>query len=1069
VEDIVVFFGFLIALIFIFGPYLFTLARTSALRRTLEELRAENRDIDKLTARVWELERTVATLKSELARRTITPAAELAPVAEPVPAPIHETAAEPAPPKPALPPVPETIAGTEPLPTPEIVAPPEPQPVAPIIPEAVPVFAAAPVQEPTPGWRDRISTSMAGQEWESTLGGNFLNKLGVLVLIIGIALFLGYSFTKMGPAGRVATAIAVSGAMLAAGVVLERKAQYRVFARGLLGGGWAGIYFTAYAMYAVDAAKVIDSPWVASVVLTAVAAGMIAHSLKYRSQALTGVAYFVAFASLALTPVTSFSVVALLPLAASMLYLANRFQWFSMAPFGVLATYGTCASRGDSGASVAAAQSIVGAYWLLFEIFVILRARASRERAFSLAEQWIFPLNTLGLFALSLPKWQHAASQHVWAFLAACAAAHVIGSILRGRSSQPTLVKRMASGGYEGPIALSTIFAAVAIFLKLTNVWINVAWLMEAQVLFLAGLWLREIWLERLGAAVFGLATLKLAAEDAPQGQPHDWTPVALLSAALMYANRYLRRTAKYFSYGAAIPILLVAGYNSPQAWVAVAWFGIAVALFEFGLFQDLIEFRIQCYAFTAFATGAVFFNSLEHTKHWPAIGSCVLLAYWLAIRAGKLTGLEAEWVPMAMSWCTTAVAVLFAGVAAPPEFRGAAWIAVAAIMVELGHRGLPRHFLRQSYPVALLGWGHVLFFGVLHAGKTMPRDGRLSLAAAALLSYAIAARVFSRDRFHRIAGSLAGSVFASALIWIVVPDPAVAVGWATLSFLLLQFNGANTRVLTIQADLLAAAAFGRLFFANFVNMGSTGGISHRLLTVAPIVVGEYYAWWRRRGEVVSRIYLYAAPILIVLLMRFEFGRVLTVAGWAALALALYWFGRRRADLDMRLQSYAVALLCFWRSWTTNFYIPDSFAGVPGRIATAAFVVLALYAAQFLAPRESRGPGLWIDRHARTVFSLLASALIAILLYYEVRGGGITVAWGVQAVCLMAVGFGARDRILRLSGLLIFLVCILKLFLYDLRYLDTISRIFSFIVLGAVMVAVSWVYTRFRNQIQRYL
>ena len=58
------------------------------------------------------------------------------------------------------------------------------------------------------------------------------------------------------------------------------------------------------------------------------------------------------------------------------------------------------------------------------------------------------------------------------------------------------------------------------------------------------------------------------------------------------------------------------------------------------------------------------------------------------------------------MSWCATAVAVLFAGLAAPPEFRGAAWIAVAAIMVELGLRGLPRHFLRQSYPVALLGWG---------------------------------------------------------------------------------------------------------------------------------------------------------------------------------------------------------------------------------------------------------------------------------------------------------------------------------------------------------------------------
>ena len=69
------------------------------------------------------------------------------------------------------------------------------------------------------------------------------------------------------------------------------------------------------------------------------------------------------------------------------------------------------------------------------------------------------------------------------------------------------------------------------------------------------------------------------------------------------------------------------------------------------------------------------------------------------------------------------------------------------------------------------------------------------------------------------------------------------------------------------------------------------------------------------------------------------------------------------------------------------------------------------------------------------VFSILATALVGILLYYEVRGSAVTVAWGIQALCLMLAGFGVRDRILRLSGLLVFLVCILKLFLYDLRYL----------------------------------
>jgi len=46
---------------------------------------------------------------------------------------------------------------------------------------------------------------------------------------------------------------------------------------------------------------------------------------------------------------------------------------------------------------------------------------------------------------------------------------------------------------------------------------------------------------------------------------------------------------------------------------------------------------------------------------------------------------------------------------------------------------------------------------------------------------------------------------------------------------------------------------------------------------------------------------------------------------------------------------------------------------------------------------------------------------------------------------------------------------VLKLFLYDLRELETIQRIFSFIVLGLILVGVSWMYTRFRDRIQRYL
>src|SRR5215204_7186250 len=58
-------------------------------------------------------------------------------------------------------------------------------------------------------------------EWEAVVGGSWLNRIGALILVVGIALFLGYSLTHLGPAGKVAIGFAVGLAMLAAGVSLR--------------------------------------------------------------------------------------------------------------------------------------------------------------------------------------------------------------------------------------------------------------------------------------------------------------------------------------------------------------------------------------------------------------------------------------------------------------------------------------------------------------------------------------------------------------------------------------------------------------------------------------------------------------------------------------------------------------------------------------------------------------------------------------------------------------------------------------------------------------------------------
>jgi hypothetical protein len=445
------------------------------------------------------------------------------------------------------------------------------------------------------------------------------------------------------------------------------------------------------------------------------------------------------------------------------------------------------------------------------------------------------------------------------------------------------------------------------------------------------------------------------------------------------------------------------------------------------------------------------------------------------------------------VSWFTSASATgLLMAIAwklAPGDYLGVIWLALGAMLFELGLRRLPSQLRQLAYVVSATACVNLFYSHVFLAHKGSPAAQPISLGIAALLCYGLSGRLFKPmpDRipdeeraWTRDLNAAAGTLFVMTVGWLELPAPMVALAWAVVGLVLLELGFSFTLSrFRLLGNLVAATVSGRLFMANFTTLGNTLGISHRLLTVVPILISQYYVWTRyRRHEVqewersLVRFYLYAPAILAVALVRFELGRSMAVVGWALLMLALYRTGLTKDIADLRWQSYAIAILAFWRCWNTNFYIPESLAGVRGRVLTGTLAIASFYCAQLLSPRESAAGSSSrsrIDRHARTFFSLLASVLLAALLFYEVSGGILTMAWGVEAVALLAAGFPLRDRLQRLSGLFLFLVCVLKLFLYDLRQLETVNRILSFIVLGVILVSVSWIYTRFRDRLQRFL
>ena len=103
----------------------------------------------------------------------------------------------------------------------------------------------------------------------------------------------------LGPAGKIALGYALSAMLLGIGVFGESKERYRIAGRAVLGGGWALAYFTTYAMHNIAAVRLITSAAWGFAFLFAVAVGMVAHSLRYRSEITTGFAYLLAFVTVA--------------------------------------------------------------------------------------------------------------------------------------------------------------------------------------------------------------------------------------------------------------------------------------------------------------------------------------------------------------------------------------------------------------------------------------------------------------------------------------------------------------------------------------------------------------------------------------------------------------------------------------------------------------------------------------------------------------------------------------------------------------------------------------------------
>jgi hypothetical protein len=151
--------------------------------------------------------------------------------------------------------------------------------------------------------------------------------------------------------------------------------------------------------------------------------------------------------------------------------------------------------------------------------------------------------------------------------------------------------------------------------------------------------------------------------------------------------------------------------------------------------------------------------------------------------------------------------------------------------------------------------------------------------------------------------------------------------------------------------------------------------------------------------------------------------------------------------------------------WTGRYFVLGS--AVTVMLACLPFAFLLRNRARVQSP-TNRWMGA-VLRHPEQFMFFAPVLLLTLMLALKMRAGMVTVAWGVEGVLIVLLALGLNERSFRLTGMVLLLVCVGKIMLRDAWGLAPRDRYITFIILGAALLLVSFLYSKYRDAIRQFL
>lgn len=388
---------------------------------------------------------------------------------------------------------------------------------------------------------ENLDVPHEGQGFEAEMGLKWLGRIGIVVLILGVAFFMKFAFENnwIPEALRVVIGIVTGMVLIALGDYLRQK--YTSYAATLTGGGIAVLYLSIYSAFSYY--NLIDQipAFLAMMTITAIGAFF---AIRYERASLAVLSVLGGF----LTPVLLstgtnnqiglFSYMTILNLG--ILAISFYRNWQKLNLLGLIATlflyFGWSASYYESDV-LFITEAFLTLWFIIYSVAIVSHNILSKKRSdvFDLA---IVILNAVSYFGISYYLLVKDYGDYVGFFTVLMAMVYFIFAYVSYQSNPED--KELA---FFFP-GLSILFLTISAPIQFDGVWVTIAWAIEAAILIKAGFMLKSYSLRFFSWILLGIVVVRLIFID-------SYETIPLQDYALIFNKKFLTFLVGVMSFSA--------------------------------------------------------------------------------------------------------------------------------------------------------------------------------------------------------------------------------------------------------------------------------------------------------------------------------------------------------------------------------------------------------------------------------------------------------------------------------------------------------------------------------------